>query len=236
VFEQGFGEGRQFLGPGLRTLDLGDVVERGVEAAHLAFVVDVGIEALLGVAQGDTIGRQVGLFEGLALATQHAVEVVLVARQSGRADHVAQASAGQGLGVHAQPPPVGPVAEAVVQVGRPVADHRGRVVEDRPQVAFALADGRCLGFDALFHVLVQFVELGLHALVFQRAADGALQQVGVELELGQVVGRAIAAARARPATSLPAPVIMITGRAGAIRAGRSAAGRRRWRRPAGCRA
>jgi hypothetical protein len=146
------------------------------------------------------VGRQVGLLEGLALAAQHAVDVVLVARQADRADHVAQAAARQGLGVHAQPAPVGPVAEAVVQVGRPVADDRGRVVEDGAQVAFALADGRGLGLDALFHVLVQLVELGLHALVFQRAADGALQQVGVELELGQVVGRAMLAARARPAT------------------------------------
>jgi hypothetical protein len=34
MLEQGFGEGGQFFGAGLRTLDLGDVVERGVEAAH----------------------------------------------------------------------------------------------------------------------------------------------------------------------------------------------------------
>ena len=114
-------------------VQLGDVVDDGVEALHLVAlavgqVVDQRVAQALAVWAGDRA------LKCLRLAAQRCLDVLPAGLEHRGAKQVAHLASGEGLGIDAEPGLVSPVGNAVVEVSVPVADHGGHGVEHRTKV------------------------------------------------------------------------------------------------------
>ena len=107
------------------------------------------------------------------------------------AEDLVQGAARQRLHLGAEPVAVLRVAEAATLCLVPGAHHRGGVVDQGAQVAFALAQRGRLLFDPFLELQMQRGQFVPHPVMLHAAPHGLLQPVGTELGLGQVVGGAL---------------------------------------------